>query len=332
MESVGKVIFGISAPQIHQELPIDPAEIQTYIQQAEGFGFHSLWVLEPFGLRAPSLLESLSLLNYAAALTRKIKLGTAVLALPLRSPVHLAKSIATLDQLSHGRVIVGVGLGGDPSIFPAYGITKEHRLGRLLESVTLMQRLWMEDRVTFNGRFAQMEDAPVLPKPFQKPYPPIWFGGSAPAALRRAAKLGTGFICGGSTSTAQFKEQVETVYRALDEAKRDPATFTISKRVFIAVDKNRERAKRQLQEWFGLYYNKPQFAERAGIYGSREECADQLAAVAAAGADMIILNTVADLMNQLHLLGEEVVPLFEPEVSGTEPPVVREPETIYAHA
>jgi probable F420-dependent oxidoreductase len=322
------VSFGITAPQIHQSLPVDPDEIQIYIRRAEAFGFDGLWVLEPMGLRAPSLLESLSLLNYAAALTSTIRLGTAVLAIPLRSAVHLAKSLSTLDQLSRGRLIVGVGLGGDPGIFPAYGITAEHRLGRLLEGVSLLRRLWTEEQVTFHGRFARLDDAPVLPKPFQQPHPPLWFGGSAPAALKRAAELGTGFVCGGSTSTAQFKEQAEAVRRTLDDAGRDPAGFTVAKRVFIAVDENRERAHGQLRDWFASYYNKPQFAERAGIYGGPEECAERLAEVSAAGADMIILNPVADLLEQLHALAEGVVPLLEPDA---ELPRVEEPATVYAH-
>lgn len=310
MESSRKVIFGISAPQIHPERSLDPVETQTYIQRAERLGFHSLWVTDPTGLRVATALEGLSLLNYAAALTKTIRLGTAVLAIPIRSAVQMAKALATLDQLSGGRLIVGVGLGAFPRTYPAYGLSAEHRVGRLLEGIALMQMLWTEERVTFNGRFAQLLDASLSPKPLQKPYPPIWFGGSVPAALKRAAKFGTGFICGGSNSTAEFKEQVKVVRSTLETAKRDPENFTIAKRVFVVVDRDRQRAKKKLSEWCAWYYGKPDLADKVGVYGKPNECGEQLAEVVAAGARMVILNPVCEMVNQLHVLAEDIVPLF----------------------
>src|SRR5712692_3906930 len=254
-EATDRLSFGIAAHQIHRDLPVDPAAIQTCVQRAEALGFHSLWVQEQAVLRqAASALEPASLLSYAAALTRRIFLGAAVFLVNLRNPIQLAKSLASLDQLSQGRLIAGVGLGAVTRLYQAYGLSPDKRLARFNEALTLMQKLWTEDNITFEGQFWQLKNATLVPKPFQKPHPPIWLGGNAPAALRRAARRGNGFIGAGSSSTANFKEQVKIVQEALAEEKKNPAEFTIAKRVYIAVDRDRDRAAKRLHEWFGLYY------------------------------------------------------------------------------
>ena len=112
MKDTKQVEFAIAAPQIHTHLPVDTAEIRRYVQRAEALGFHSLWVQEQtnFSARA-SALEGVTMLAYVAALTERVRIGSAVFLITLRNPVHLAKSLVSLDQLSQGRLIVGVGLG-----------------------------------------------------------------------------------------------------------------------------------------------------------------------------------------------------------------------------
>ena len=304
-----KLLFGIGAPQVHTHLPVDLEEIRRYIERAEALGFHSLWVQEQAGLRAVAgALEGVSMLNYAAALTRRIRLGSAVFLINLRNPIQLAKSLASLDQLSQGRLIVGVGLGGVTRLYEAYGLSPEHRVSRFVEALTLMKKLWTEENFTFEGKFWQLKNASLAPRPFQKPHPPVWFGANSPAALKRAVKHGSGFIGAGSSSSGDFKSKVQTVLSALAEAKKGSADFIIGKRVYLAVDRDRERAAKRLREWFGLFYGQADLADRVAVWGSAEECVERLREIVAAGARLLLLNPVFDMMEQMEVLASEVVP------------------------
>ena len=309
MSADNTLLFGIGAPQVHTHLPVDLEEIRRYIERAEALGFHSLWVQEQAGLRAAAgALEGVSMLSYAAALTRRIRLGSAVFLINLRNPIQLAKSLASLDQLSQGRLIVGVGLGGVTRLYEAYGLSPEHRVSRFVEALTLMKKLWTEENFTFEGKFWQIEKASLLPRPFQKPHPPVWFGGNSPAALKRAVKHGSGFIGAGSSSSGDFKFKVQTVLSALAEAKKDSADFMIGKRVYLAVDRDRERAAKRLREWFGLFYGQADLADRVAVWGSAEECVERLREIVAAGARLLLLNPVFDMMEQMEILAGEVIP------------------------
>jgi len=304
-----KLQFGIATPQIHGEFPVDQEEIRNGIQRAEALGFHSLWVQEQAGLRAAAgALEGVSMLSYAAALTRKARLGNAVFLINLRNPILLAKSLASLDQLSQGRVIFGVGLGAVTRLYAAYGLSPERRVARFVEALTLIKKLWVEDKVNFDGQFWQLKEASLLPKPLQKPHPPIWFGAHSAPAVRRAVKMGDGFVGAGSSSTADFKALVEALRQALDEAHRDPEGFTVAKRVYIAVDRNANRALQRTREWFTQYYGRAELADQVAIWGSREECSARLSEVVSAGARLLILNPMYDLTEQMEQLAKEVIP------------------------
>src|SRR5262249_16964117 len=188
-----------------------------YMTRAETLGFESAWTLEQT-LGAMPFMSPLQTLSYAAACTERIRLGCVIFVTPLHSPVHLAKDLSTLDQLSRGRVEVGVATGGGPRMFSAFQVDPPSRVARLKEGLGLMKALWTEPRVNFEGRFWQLKDAGMEPKPFQKPHPPIWFGASHPDALRRAAKFGDGFFGAGASTTKQFAEQVPIVRQALADA------------------------------------------------------------------------------------------------------------------
>ena len=193
-------------------------------------------------------------------------------------------------------------------MYPTYGVSDEHLVARFNEALSLIQKLWTEEDLTFEGQFWKLKNATLLPRPVQKPHPSIWFGAHVPAALKRAAKYGSGFIGAGSSSTQSFKNEVQTVLSALEEAKKDPADFTIGKRVYLAVDTNRERAARRLREFLGLFYRKPDMADTVAVWGSPEECADQLDKIVAAGARLLLLSPVFDMMDQLEILAKEVIP------------------------
>ncbi len=303
----GQVTLGVAIPQTFLDGRPDPRRIREYLARAEALGFESAWVLEQIIGRIP-ILEPVELLTYAAAVTERLRLGSAVLLIALRSPVHLAKSLASLDHLSQGRLTIGVGLGGTTSVYPAYGLTAERRAARFAEGIRLMKRLWTEPRVTFEGRFWRLENAAMEPKPFQRPHPPIWFGGHHENALRRAVELGEGFIGAGSISGQTFAGQVQVVRRLLAEAGRDPATFGIGKRVYIAIDADRARAAGRLAEWFGAFYGKPELAQEVAVWGPPDECLARLREVVAGGARFLMLHPVFDELEQLERFAAEIAP------------------------
>jgi probable F420-dependent oxidoreductase len=303
--SPGGLKVGIGIPQAFPNTPIDPSSIAAFLRRAEALGFDGAWTQESALGRMPTL-DSVHLLTFAAAYTSRLRLGCAVHLTALHSPVHLAKSLMTIDHLSNGRVIVGVGLG-TPRVDAAFGVDSATRVARFTEGIHLMKALWTEPSVTFNGRFFQLDGAAMEPKPVQRPRPPIWFGGSHPNALRRAARLGDGFIGAGSTSTSDFVEQVRTVHACLREAGRDASTFPISKRVYIAVDDDKQRASRKLEDWFTFNYGHSQH-ERVAVWGPAEECAARLREVADAGAQMIVLTTLFDFNQQLERIAADLLP------------------------
>ncbi len=299
--------FAIAIPQVLSQPRADLAGLRTFLTRAEALGYHSVWVLEQILGQAASL-EPVTLLSYAAAVTRTLRLGSAVLLTPLRSPVQLAKSLSTVDQLSDGRLIVGVGLGGNPHIYQAFGLSPEGRVRRFAEGLRVMKRLWTEERVTFDGVFWKLENAAMEPKPVQKPHPPVWFGARQPPALRRAVELGNGWIGAGSSSTGEFKEQVAQLRAYLAEARRDPSTFPIAKRVYLAVDADKARALGHLREWFGRFYGNPALAERVAIVGDTQEVIAGLREIRTTGAELLLLNPVFEELHHLELLASEIVP------------------------
>jgi probable F420-dependent oxidoreductase len=299
--------FGIAMPQIFAGPRLDLAHLQAFLGRVDTLGYESVWVQEQV-LGSAASLEPVTFLAYGAALTRRVRLGVAVLLTPLRAPVQLAKSLATLDQLSGGRLIAGVGLGGRLELYPAMGLTHEHRVGRFTEGLEVMRRLWTEDRVTFRGRFWTLDGAAISPRPVQTPHPPLWFGGHHPEALRRAVRHGDGFIGAGSSSTDAFRTHVEHLRRLLAEARRDPASFPIAKRVYLLVDADRARGMARLSEWFGWYYGNAGLAGKVALTGSAEECAAGLREVRAAGAEMILLNFVSDELANAEMAAHQIVP------------------------
>ena len=302
-----RLTLGVAIPQTFPDGRVDPRGIRDFLQRAEALGFHSAWVVEHMFGTIPALAP-VELLTYAAAVTERLRLGAAVLLTALRTPVHTAKSLATLDQLSGGRLIVGVGLGGNPKVYPAFGLTASRRAARFAEGLRLMKRLWTEPAVTAEGEFYRLENASLQPRPLQTPHPPLWFGGHHPLALRRAVELGDGFIGAGSASTATFAEQMKVLRALLAERGGDASAFPIGKRVYLAIDRDRARAGKRLAEWFGAFYGRPALAEDVSVWGDVDTCVEGLRAVAAAGAGFLMLNPVFDEAEQLERIAADLAP------------------------
>ena len=301
--------FAISIPQYVADGTFDPVGTRRYLARAEEFGFASAWTQEQVLGTIPHLAP-IETLTFAAACTERMRLGCAVLITSLHSPVHLAKSLSTLDQISRGRLEVGIATGGPHRPFSAFGVDPESYVARFTEGLRLMRALWTEPTVNFTGRFWQLDGAAMEPKPFQKPGPPVWFGGSHPAALRRAVRLGDGFFGAGSQTTAQFAEQVQIVRGELARHGRDPASFPIAKRVYIAVDDDPGRAHDRmaaaLDRLYG-YFGLPDLTP-VSVFGPPDACVRGLRDVAEAGAGLILVNPLFDDEEQMERLAGKVIP------------------------
>lgn len=298
--------FAISIPQFVADGAFDPAAFRAHLTRAEALGFESAWTQEQVLGTMPAF-DPITTMTYAAACTERIRLGCAVFVAPLHSPLHLAKSLSSLDQLSRGRLEVGLGSGGRSRTFSAFGIDAEDLTARFTEEVRLMQACWTAERITFDGRFWQVDDGAMEPKPFQKPYPPIWFGAHRRGALRRAIQFGDGFFGAGSATTARFADEVRVVREELAQAGRDLATFRIAKRVYIGVDDDAARARKRMASGLDQLYGISGLAPVA-VAGTPEECISGLREVADAGAELILLNLLFDDREQMERLADEVVP------------------------
>lgn len=300
---------GIELPQVFFDGPTDMEHIRKFAVDAENFGFDGLWLQERV-IGDFTMLEPVTLLSYVAALTKRIKLGTSVILLPLRNPVQLAKAYSTLDVMSGGRAIIGVGLGGGHlgSHEEVFGYTREGRVTRFSESVQIMKLLWTEPKASFHGRYFNFDDISMEPKPVQKPHLPLWFGGHHENALKRAVKYGNGWMGAGSSSSNAFVRESAQIRQFMDEAKRDPKTFVYGKRVYMTVDTDKARGERRIREWFARRYKNADLGARVSIWGSAAEVTEKIQEIVKAGAQFIVFNPMFDEVEHLEICAKEIMP------------------------
>ncbi|HEX3783754.1 MAG TPA: TIGR03619 family F420-dependent LLM class oxidoreductase [Pseudonocardiaceae bacterium] len=211
------------------------ANLARFAEQAEELGYDSLWTFQRLLVGtdqdlAPvyqSVLDPLIALSFAAARTSRIRLGVAVLNLPFVSPAYLAKQAATLDLLSGGRLDLGLGSGWSAAEFTATGSSGARRVTRTVEYLKVLRTLWAAEVSEFTGELYTVPASRMLPKPVQRPGPPILLGGMVPAALARAGRLADGWLSSSGTDLTRISAQIATVRAAAEEAGKDPAALRI---------------------------------------------------------------------------------------------------------
>jgi probable F420-dependent oxidoreductase len=294
-----KIALGMSLPHRSPE-PVDMAAVRQVATRAEALGFRDLWVTENT-LDHVFCFDAVVVLTYAAAITSTIRVGVSVMVLPVHHPVHVAHQVATLDYVSNGRAILGVGLGRE-TVYPAFQVPREHRVRRFRESVELIKALWTDPKVAYRGDVFQLDGGGMALRPVQKPHPPIWMGGDHPDAVRRAAVIADGWMGSGGSSKAVFARSVPVLRAALDKAGRDPATFPISKRVFLSVHERPEVARAELHRWFSVVYHNPDGTDASGVHGTPEQVRERLEELVAMGANHLLLNPVGRHAEQMDAL------------------------------
>ena len=275
----------------------EAASLLTLAERAERLGFDSIWVGD--SLLARPRHDPLTLLGAVAARTTKAELGTAVLLPALRNPVVLAQQIATLDQISQGRYILGVGIASDvPNIraeFIAAGVPFEKRVGRMLEGLRLSRALWTGKPVTWNGRWV-MENSVLGPTPHRPGGPPIWIGGMVRAARERVGRLYDGWFPNAPDAKGwgiQWRE-IQDIAR---EAGRNPADLTGAIYLTLTIDEDAGRAERRMDAFMENYYGQPAAAMRgrqANYAGPAAGAAAWLKTYIDEGASHLVLRFAGD--------------------------------------
>ena len=243
--------------------------------------------------------DPLTLLAAVAARTRKVQLGTAVFLPALRNPVVLAHQLATLDQISEGRLVLGVGIASDvPNIraeFVAAGVPFAGRVGRMMEGLRLARALWTGKPVDWDGRW-RVEAGVLGPVPYRPSGPPIWLAGSVRAAFERAARHFDGWFAN-EASLARWTEQWAEVQAILRDAGRDLGNFTAAMYTTLAIDADAGRAEQRLDAFLESYYGQPAATMRrrqATYAGPAVGAAAFLKGFADAGASHMIVRFTGD--------------------------------------
>jgi alkanesulfonate monooxygenase SsuD/methylene tetrahydromethanopterin reductase-like flavin-dependent oxidoreductase (luciferase family) len=274
-------------------------------ERAEGLGFDSVWVGD--SLLARPRHDPLTLLAAVAARTRRVELGTAVFLPALRNPVVLAQQLATLDQISEGRLVLGAGIANDlPNIraeFTAAGVPFEGRVGRMMEGLRLARALWTGEPVDWDGRW-RVEGSVLGPTPFRPGGPPIWMAGSVRPALERAARHFDGWFAI-EPDLARWRQQWDEVQAVLRSAGRDAGAFVAAVYVTLAIDEDSERAGQRIDRFLENYYGQPAavLRRRQACYGGPAAgAADYLKGYADTGASHMIVRFTGDHARSLETL------------------------------
>jgi probable F420-dependent oxidoreductase len=289
-----------------------PAAQFDLVRRVEALGFESVWTGDHVSFHGP-IHESLTLLATYVPITSRIRLGTAVYLLALRAPAIAAKATATLDALSGGRLIFGVGVGGEnPREFELCGVPHHERGARVTEGIDVVRTLWRDTPASFKGRFTQFANVSIDPKPVQRPGPPIWVGGRSDAALKRAGRQGDGWVSY-VVQPDRYAQSLTKIREAAEQAGRGLDGFVAAHLTFITVGRDYESAERAWVRILSRRYAQDfgPLARKYGVIGTPEQCAEQMDRFARAGCHYFVMNPICDPENeraQLEAIASEVIP------------------------
>lgn len=302
---MAQVEFGIGLRRIN--------DLAANAREAERLGYQFVSTGEHVFFYGP-VNNGLIALAAAAGATSSIKLMSAITLVPLYPPPLLAKMVATLDVVSHGRFHLGVGVGGEfAREFEACGVPVRERGARTNESLAIMQRLWTEDDVSVEGRFTRLSGVTLAPKPAQRPHPPIWVSGRSEAAMRRCARYGNGWLPYMYTPD-RLADSLEAIAGFADAEGREDAVIP-GLHIFFAVHEDRDTAVGMAVERLSRQYNQD-FSRLAGRYalaGNPDDCIARLREYIDAGARTIMLNSACRsdyIVDNERLLAKAVLPAF----------------------
>ncbi len=287
---------------------------QRLVFALERNGFDAMWAGDHVAFVQP-ILDPLIQLSQASAISQRLLLGTAVYLLPLRRPASVAKQVVSLDHLSSGRVIFGVGVGGEfPGEFALSGVPVNERGPRLSEGIEVLRKLWSGEPAAHAGKFYPFPETQMLPAPHQPGGPPIWCGGRKKAALRRAGRLADGWLSYVVTPD-QYRAGLEIIARAGEDAGRDLSGFATGHLLFVRLAKDYDSALKyateKLSKRYAMDFSKP--AKRYCALGTAQQVAASIRGFYQAGVRHLVIDFIAerdDQIEQIDHFGEAVMPLL----------------------
>jgi probable F420-dependent oxidoreductase len=300
----------------------DVHAILRYARRADELGFDSLWAWDHIllGSKQPfPFLESLSTLAAVAVVTERAALATGVLVLPVRNPVVLAKVTSSLDQISSGRLILGVASGWYEREFEAVGVSFKDRGRIFLRNLDILERFWTEQRVTGEADGMAFKNAVMLPRPVQHPRPVLLIGGYVDKVLRRVATRSDGWLTYFYTADS-FVRAWDRIRTFAAEAGRDPDSLTNVSQLPICIDETYEAADRKIREFLDRYFDMAPWSEstaESSIRGTPDQCAEQLAEHVRAGVRHIALVPWNYHPEQVERIAAELVPMLTDVPAGT---------------
>jgi probable F420-dependent oxidoreductase len=284
------------------------------INSLAAWGYDIIWMPDHVAFTGP-VSDPLAQLTYFSALQPQLIFGTGVYLLPLRHPVPVAKVVASVDRLmGAGHFIFGIGVGGEfPAEYEACGIPLKERGGRTNESIEIMKRLWTGEPVEHRGKYFSFGSITMLPKPATPGGPPIWIGGRSDAALRRAARLGDGWMPYVITAE-RFAAGMEFIAREAEMARRSFTSFGTAAQIFATIADSYEQgvdiASARLSKRYAMDFREA--TKRYAAVGRPADIAQQLSAYIKAGARDIGVDLVcrrSERSAQLEQFAKEVLPL-----------------------
>ena len=288
----------------------EPQTLCAYAEMAEEVGLDSLWLSDHIVTRNPTL-DINCLFAMIAGRTRRLKMGPSVLTLPARHPVHVAKTYATLDYISEGRMIMAVGSGSDVRDLEASGVRPQERGRRLDEGIEILRRLWTESHVTHHGEFYHFDDVTIEPKP-RKGSLDIWIGGKSDAILKRVVRLGDGWFPA-LTSPQEFQRDMDKLMAFGEQYGRPMNPREAGVLLLTHVSEDREAAWRTVEPQLrGLPMPPEEVAARC-VVGPAAECIEKLQAFVEAGCVKFVLRPAcppSEVMSQIELYGSKILPAF----------------------
>lgn len=300
-------------PNVGLAIPAYASDAQSslaveYGVRAEKAGVHSVWL---GGDRPVSQwYDPLLTLATVATGTKRIRLSTLVLVPAYRHPAMLAKTLATLDQMSGGRLIVSIGAGRWAEDFQAAGVPFEQRGKRVEEIVDVLRMAWSGEPVRYQGRFYQLDVGPIGPRPIQQPCPPIWIAGIAEAVLRRAARTAEGYIFPsyGGGGLDGFRTAWGKIQRHASESGRDPSAITTAMGSFIQVENSYETAKAKMAEHLARTFGPGTAVPEWYMVGKPDDCVAVAQSLLDAGIKLPIVSPITNDLEQLDRVCTEVIP------------------------
>ena len=290
-------------------------ELADLVKLVDDSGYDSLWAGDHISFPV-AILDPLLQLAQAAVVSRRLTLGTSVLLLPLRHPTPVAKQVITLDHLTEGRLILGVGGGGEfPNEYAACDVPHNQRGARLAEGVTVLRKFFTGHPVSHHGKFyGPFEDVPMNPPPRQQGGPPIWFGGRQEPALRRIGRIGDGYLAYVVTPE-MYRNALVTIEQAATLAGRDAIAFGTGHLLFTRLDHTYEQALDRATETLSVRYAMDfrKAAQRYCALGTPEMVAERIREFHAAGVRHVILDMLGPYeqkTDQIAWFAEQVRPLL----------------------